>query len=175
MPRFTGLFLTVLLTFCSDLARGQSSETLCSNVQELFFESQLHNQTAASDLECVLGKVCTDENSLNGGDATVAPLNVQHHSGNALPDVAEAYYNADLFRRVNWLGWLRIDQHLSQPESRCYFLKENGPGRYLYEIYDNKPDMCRDYSHLAHVYRCLGRSYLSQTAAISRYRDGIWG
>lgn len=96
MPRFTGLMLMVLLTFCSDLARGQSSEPLCSDVQELLFEAQLHNQTAASDLENVVGKVCADENRLNRGSATVAPLIVQPRSGDTPPDGAEAYYNAGM-------------------------------------------------------------------------------
>lgn len=99
MPRFTGLILTVLLTFCSDWARGQNSEPLCSDVQELLFEAQLHNQTSASDLESVLGKVCTGENKLNTGGSTVAPLIVQHHSGDPLPDGAEAYYNSGLLRQ----------------------------------------------------------------------------
>lgn len=80
---------------------------------------------------------------------------------------------ADLLSRVNRLGWLWMDPHTAQLESRCPFLKEDGPGRYICLINDTKPDMCRDYPTLAHGLRCLGSSFLSQTVLSSRCHGGF--
>ena len=117
MPSFPGLILTVLLLFCSDLACGQNFVPLCSDVQERLFEAQVHNQTAASDLENVLVKTCTDENRLNTGGATIAPLIVQHHAGDALLDGVEAYFNTGMLRQKSGDVHGAIEAY-----ERCIFL-----------------------------------------------------
>lgn len=72
----------------------------------------------------------------------------------------------DLLARVNHLGWIWVDPHSKQPVAPCPFIDRIDPEHFRCAIYEDRPDMCRDYPTLAHGKRCLRGVFLGWWAAV---------
>lgn len=72
----------------------------------------------------------------------------------------------DLLERVNRLGWIWVDPDSKTLVSPCPFIDRSDPEHVRCVIYEERPDMCRDYPTLAHGKRCLQGVFLSGWSAI---------
>ncbi len=66
----------------------------------------------------------------------------------------------DILRRVSSIGWLWIDPETGALADRCPYLEETGPQTKVCAIYEDRPEICRDYPTLAHGKRCLRGVFL---------------
>lgn len=73
---------------------------------------------------------------------------------------------SDLLARVNRLGWLWVDPVTKRAQAPCPFIVRIDRERARCAIYEQRPDICRDYPTLAHGKRCLRGVFLSWWLAV---------
>lgn len=67
----------------------------------------------------------------------------------------------DLLDSANRLGWVWVDPATKERVSPCPHIDRSDPEKVCCDIYEIRPDMCRDYPTLAHGKRCLRGVFLS--------------
>lgn len=67
----------------------------------------------------------------------------------------------DLLDCANRLGWIWVDPETKEPVDVCPHIVRDDPEHARCAIYDDRPDICRDYPTLAHGKRCLRGVFLS--------------
>lgn len=72
----------------------------------------------------------------------------------------------DLLDTANRLGWIWVDPSSKERVSPCPHIDRSDPDHARCAIYEDRPDMCRDYPTLAHGKRCLRGVFLGWTSTI---------
>lgn len=67
----------------------------------------------------------------------------------------------DLIDMTNRLGWIWVDPATKELISPCPHLDRSDPEHKRCTIYEDRPEICRDYPTLAHGHRCLRGVFLS--------------
>ena len=78
----------------------------------------------------------------------------------------EEHGRQDLLDATNRLGWIWVDPVTKECVSPCPQIDRSDPEKVTCRIYEDRPDMCRDYPTLAHGKRCLRGVFLGCWAHI---------
>lgn len=70
----------------------------------------------------------------------------------------------DLLDATNHLGWIWVDPVTRKNVDPCPHIDRSDPEHARCAIYEDRPDMCRDYPTLAHGKRCLRGVFLGYWA-----------